>query len=80
MRCRLPLAKLHEALDELDPDVIHLIFVKVIEWLKEQSGDRGSLLELVFDCCWCKHIRRREDAPHLLVHLGDVDRFVKLID
>jgi hypothetical protein len=57
----LPLAELHEGFNELDPHVIHLILVKVIEYLKEQSGDRGSLLELV-----CELLRKAARQPSLI--------------
>jgi hypothetical protein len=45
----LPLVELYKVLDELDPHLNRLILVEIIERLEEQSGDRGSLLELVRD-------------------------------
>lgn len=55
VRCFLPLAELYKVLDELDPHLNRLILVEIIERLEEQSGDRGSLLELVLDGRWYEH-------------------------
>jgi hypothetical protein len=44
VRRLLVLAKLHEGLDELDPNAEDLIQLNVVEGLEEELGDRSPLL------------------------------------
>jgi hypothetical protein len=73
-------AELREGLNELNPHVKHLIITKIIKWLEEQSGDRSSLLKLVFNSRWCEYFGGWEDASHLSIYFTNMDGFVEVLD